>query len=152
MIHTLITSANFKRRLSALFLYNLMPALLLAPFNMPALTYASQPLTNTAGANAVGEINREGEQALIEGKNSLEKGDYEKSIALLSAAYEKLPLLGDYALLWRSRAYEGNGNLDKALEDLKTIKEQYKESPLVKKARLREINLLIKKNDPSVGG
>src|SRR5208283_2468086 len=76
---------------------------------------------------------------------------YEKSIILLTAAYEKLPLLGDYALLWRSKAYEGNGNPDRALEDLRTIKEKYKESPLVKKARLREIDLLRNKNDPSVG-
>jgi len=124
---------------------------LLAPFFTPALTSASEPLPNAAGADAVAEINHEGEQALIQGKNSMEKGDYEKSVPLLTAAYEKLPLLGDYALLWRSRAYEGQGNTDKALEDLKTIKEKYKESPLVKKARLREIDLLIKKNDPSVG-
>ena len=151
MIHTLITLANFNRRRSVLFFYCFLLAVLLAPGFMPVLTSASEPLTNAAGANAVAEINHEGAQALIEGKNSMEKGDYEKSIALLTAAYEKLPLLGDYALLWRSRAYEGNGNPDKALEDLKTIKEKYKESPLVKKARLREIDLLIKKNDPSVG-
>src|SRR5208282_125115 len=56
-----------------------------------------------------------------------------------------------YALLWRSRAYDGNGNPDKALNDLRTLKEKYKESPLVKKARLREIEILNKKNDPSVG-
>jgi soluble lytic murein transglycosylase len=125
-------------------------AVLLAPSLLPVLTFASGPLPKAAGAEAVTEINREGAQALITGRNIMEKGDYEKSIALLTAAYEKLPLLGDYALLWRSRAYEGNGNPDKALEDLRTIEEKYKESPLVKKARMREIDLLRKKNDPSV--
>ncbi len=151
MIHTLITLANFDRRRSVLFFYSFLLAVLLAPGFMPVVTSASEPLPNTAEADSVAEINHEGEQALIKGKNSVEKGDYEKSIALLTAAYEKLPLLGDYALLWRSSAYEGNGNPDKALEDLRTIKEKYKASPLVKKARLREIDLLRKKNDPSVG-
>jgi soluble lytic murein transglycosylase len=126
-------------------------AVLLAAGFMPVLTSASGPLPNAAESNAVGKMNHEGAQALISGKKSLEKGDYEKSIALLTAAYEKLPLLGDYALLWRSRAYEGNGNPDNALKDLMTIKEKYIESPLVKKARLKEIDLLRKKNDPSVG-
>ncbi|MGO9013778.1 MAG: transglycosylase SLT domain-containing protein [Dissulfurispiraceae bacterium] len=152
MTNTLITSASFNRRRSGLFFYSLLLAVLLVPCFMPVFTSASEQLTNTARANAVDEINRAGEQALIEGKNSMGKGDYQKSIALLTAAYEKLPLLGDYALLWRSRAYEGNGDRDKALEDLKTITEKYKESPLVKKARLIEIDLMIKKNDPSVGG
>src|SRR5208282_2450903 len=136
MTNTLITSASFNRRRSGLFFYSFLLAVLLGPCFMPVFTSASEPLTNAARANSVDEINRAGEQALIEGKNSMEKGDYQKSIVLLTAAYEKLPLLGDYALLWRSRAYEGQGNTDKALEDLKTIKEKYKESPLVKKARL----------------
>ncbi len=152
MIRTLITSANFNRRRSVLFFHSFLLAVLLGAGFMPVLTSASEPLPNSAEANSVAEMNHEGARALINGKNSMEKGDYEKSIALLTAAYEKLPLLGDYALLWRSRAYESNGNPDKALEDLRTIKEKYKESPLVKKARLREIDLLIKKNDPSVGG
>ncbi len=150
-MHTLITSANFNRLRSVLFFYSFLLAVLVAPGFMPALTSASEPLHDAAGTNAPPVTNREGAEALIGGKNSMERGDYEKSIALLTAAYEKLPLLGDYALLWRSRAYEGNGNPDKALEDLRTIEEKYKESPLVKKVRFREIDLLRKKNDPSMG-
>jgi len=91
-------------------------------------------------------------QSLLEGKNSIERCEYEKAITLLTAAYEKLPVLGDYALLWRSRAYEGMENSDKALEDLKSIKEKYTGSPLLKQARLKEMELLKKKGDPSVGG
>ncbi len=151
MIHTLIISATSDRRRPVLFFYSLLLAVLLAPGIMPVLTSASELLPDAAGANAAAEKNHDGAQALIKGKDSLERGDYEKSIALLTVAYEKLPLLGDYALLWRSRAFEGAGEPDKALEDLSTIKEKYKESPLVKKARLKEIDLLRKKNDPSVG-
>ncbi len=151
MIHTLITLANFNRQRSTPFFYSLLLALLLTPGLIPVLTYASEPLPPVAGAGTMAETNHDGAQALAEGRNSMEKGDYEKAIALLTAAYEKLPLLGDYALLWRSRSYDGNGNPDKALEDLRIIKEKYKESPLVRKARLREIDLLRKKKDPSVG-
>ena len=151
MIHTLITLANFNRQRSAPFFYSLLLALLLAPGFIPVLTYASEPLPPVAGSRTIAEINHDGARALAEGKNSMEKGDYEKAIALLTTAYEKLPLLGDYALLWRSRSYDGNGNPDKALEDLRIIKEKYKESPLIRKARLEEIALLRKKNDPSVG-
>jgi len=151
MIHILVTSANFNRLRSVLFFYSFLLGILLAPGFMPVSTLAAEPLPDMQAVSAAAEINHEGSQALIKGKNSMEKSDYEKSIALLTTAYEKLPLLGDYALLWRSMAYEGSGNPDKALEDLMTIKEKYKESPLVKEACLREIKLLIKKNDPSVG-
>lgn len=152
MTDTSITSENFSRRRSGPFFCSFLLVVILAPCFIPVFTFASETLTKPASANTVDQINHEGEQALIDGKNSMENGDYQKSIALLTAAYEKLPLLGDYALLWRSRAYEGNGDRDKAIEDLKTIRDKYKESPLVKKARLREIDLRIKKNDPSAGG
>ena len=151
-MHTLITSTNFNRRSPVRLLFSFfLLAVMLGPGLMPALIFAAGPLPNAAETNAATAINHEGAQALINGKNSIEKGDYEKSIALLTEAYEKLHLLGDYALLWRSMGYEGNGELDKALEDLRAIKEQYKDSPVVKKARIREIDLLRKKNDPTVG-
>ena len=87
---------------------------------------------------------------LLEGKTCLDKGNYEKAVTLLTASYEKLPVLGDYALLWRSKAYEGRGDMDKALADLRTLKEKYRESPLMKRARLGEIALLKKMKDPSL--
>ncbi|HEX8947869.1 MAG TPA: transglycosylase SLT domain-containing protein [Dissulfurispiraceae bacterium] len=87
---------------------------------------------------------------LREGKTSLDKGNFDKAATLLSSSYEKLPVLGDYALLWRSKAYEGRGDMDKALADLRTLKEKYRESPLLKKAKLREIALLKKMKDPSL--
>lgn len=84
---------------------------------------------------------------LLNGKNSLDKGDYESAISQLTTAYEKLPVLGDYALLWRARAYEDKGDMDRATADLRTIKERFKDSPLIKNVRIKEIELAKKKND-----
>ncbi|MBI3592635.1 MAG: tetratricopeptide repeat protein, partial [Nitrospirae bacterium] len=88
---------------------------------------------------------------LVSGKHALDAGEYDKAIAMLSVACEKFPLLGDYALLWRAKAYEGKGDTDKSLDDLRIIKEKYRESPLIKKVRLNEIELLRKKKDSGVG-
>lgn len=84
---------------------------------------------------------------LLNGKNSLDKGDYESAISQLTTAYEKLPVLGDYALLWRARAYEDRGDMDRAIADLRTVKERFKDSPLIKNVRIKEIELAKKKND-----
>lgn len=84
---------------------------------------------------------------LLNGKNSLDKGDYESAISQLTTAYEKLPVLGDYALLWRANAYEGKGDIDKAIADLRIVKERFKDSPLIKNVRIKEIELVKKKND-----
>jgi soluble lytic murein transglycosylase len=84
---------------------------------------------------------------LLNGKNSLDKGDYENAISQLTTAYEKLPVLGDYALLWRARAYEDRGDIDRAIADLRTIKERYKDSPLIKTVRIKEIELFQKKSE-----
>jgi soluble lytic murein transglycosylase len=85
---------------------------------------------------------------LSEGKKNLDVKNYEKAISQLTAAYEKLPVLGDYALLWRSKAHEGQGDIEKAIEDIRAVKEKYKDSPLIKNARVREIELSKKKNGP----
>ncbi len=84
---------------------------------------------------------------LLNGKNSLDKGDYENAISQLTTAYEKLPVLGDYALLWRAKAYDDSGDIDRAIADLKTVKERFKDSPLIKNVRIKEIELAKKKND-----
>ena len=84
---------------------------------------------------------------LLNGKNSLDKGDYENAISQLTTAYEKLPVLGDYALLWRARAYEDRGDIERAIADLRTVRERFKDSPLIKNVRIKEIELAKKKND-----
>ncbi len=87
---------------------------------------------------------------IAEGKTSFDKSDNETAIEKLTSAYEKVHVLGDYILLWRARAYEAKGDTDKALADIKTIKDRYKDSPVIKNARTKEIELLQKSNDPSL--
>lgn len=87
---------------------------------------------------------------LLEGKKSLDSGDSGKAAALLTESCEKLPILCDYALFWRAKAYEKAGEAAKAAEDLNTLTEKYKDSPLFKKAMLEKIEALKKRNDPSV--
>ena len=88
---------------------------------------------------------------LLSGKDSLDKGDYEDAISQLTTAYKKMPgLLDDYILMWRAEAYENRGDIVKALNDINEIKEKYKDSPLIKEVRLKEIKLLINKNNPGV--
>ncbi|MBF0505220.1 MAG: transglycosylase SLT domain-containing protein [Nitrospirae bacterium] len=137
MIHSWIISKNSDRLYRRLFCSFLLLFCLVPCFAPPFLS-ASEALPD-------------GAQSLLNGKRSLESSNYQKAIALLTAACEKLPVLGDYALQWRARAYEEEGNIDRSLADLRTLKERYKESPLIMKARLKEIELLEKKGDPSVG-
>ncbi|MEW5746734.1 MAG: transglycosylase SLT domain-containing protein [Nitrospirota bacterium] len=110
----------------------------------PLCAATESPKGGTAPASAA-----EPDHPLAAGKRSLDKGEYEKAIALLGAAYEKAPALGDYALLWRSSAYEKSEDTGRALADLKTIRERYKESPLLKQVRIREIELSRKRKDAS---
>lgn len=84
---------------------------------------------------------------LLSGKNSLDKGDHENAISQLTTAYEKLPVLGDYALLWRAKAYEDSGDIDRAIADLRTVKERFKDSPLIKNVRIKEIELLKQRSE-----
>lgn len=88
-------------------------------------------------------------QYLQLGKMSLDKGDLQTSIEQLTLSIEKLPILADYALFWRAIAYERSNDHDKALKDLQTIKERYKDSPLIKQVRLRELELIRLTNKDS---
>lgn len=81
----------------------------------------------------------DGKVLLKKGKVLLEKGNYEESISSLSAAVKEIPLLGDYALLWLSDAYHENGDYEESLKTVRILLKKYSHSPLVKKARFREI-------------
>lgn len=87
---------------------------------------------------------------LKEGIDALNKGDYKKAITQFNKAIADFDVISDYILLWRAKAYEGNGDIDKAIADLKTIKENYKDTPLIKNVRIKEIELMKKKNDPEL--
>ncbi|MEW6116121.1 MAG: transglycosylase SLT domain-containing protein [Nitrospirota bacterium] len=128
-----------KRSLISLFL-------ILAVLSSALITSAGPPKNSTVLKTP--EV--ESANPLVKGKQSLESGDFDSAVTYLSTAYEQFPLLGDYALLWRAQAYEKKGDPDKALSDMRLIKEKYKESPLIKNLKLKELELLVAKKDPSL--
>ena len=81
----------------------------------------------------------DGKEYLKKGKYELDKAKYEDAISSLSAAVKEYPLLADYALLWLSDAYHENGNHEESLNTLRSLIKKYPRSPLIKKARAREI-------------
>lgn len=81
-----------------------------------------------------------GKASLREGKRALDSGRYHDAISHLSRAGREFPLLGDYALFWLAEAHHGSGNHRESLNAIRTLLKDYSESPLVKKARSREIS------------
>lgn len=113
----------------------------------PAL--AAEPVKEEQAAASPADAKKGIASALLQGKLCLDRGEYEKAVPLLTSSYESLVILGDYALLWRAQAFEKMGNTDRALADLRTIREKYKDSCLLKNARTKEIELLRKKESGS---
>ncbi len=98
-------------------------------------------------ADAVDNQHPKGAQNLALGKMNLDRGEMQPAIDHLSQSIEALPLLADYALYWRAIAYERLKEHDRALKDLQRLKEQYKESPLIKNARIKELEILKKTSE-----
>ncbi|MDI6801886.1 MAG: lytic transglycosylase domain-containing protein [Thermodesulfovibrionales bacterium] len=116
----------------------------LAVFSLlsPTVTLASEDKPETISEELI--------SCLIAGKKNLDSGNYNPAIESLTKAYEKTSILSDYILFWRAQAYEKEDYADNALSDLMTIKEKYKNSPLIKNVRIKEIELLEKKNEPNI--
>ncbi len=85
------------------------------------------------------------------GKLLLDKKEYSKAIPEFSAAIEKLPLLADYGLLWRSMAYEGLSEASLALNDISAILSDHKTSPLIRTARKKEAELSLRLKRDNAG-
>jgi len=81
----------------------------------------------------------DGKALLKKGSEELEGKKYEDAIKSLSIAEKEFPLLGDYALLWLSETYHETGNHGEALKTIRSFLKKYPDSPLKKKARLREL-------------
>lgn len=73
------------------------------------------------------------------GIEGLDKGNYGRAIKKLRAANEKLPVIGDYALYYLSRAYQEKGKFEKSIATAQKLLEQYPASPTMQKARYVEI-------------
>ncbi|MDD1744313.1 MAG: tetratricopeptide repeat protein, partial [Candidatus Methanoperedens sp.] len=81
----------------------------------------------------------DGKAFLKQGRELLECRKYEDAIKSLSIAEKEFPLLGDYALLWLSDAYHETGNHAESLKSIRSLLKNYPDSPLIKKARSREL-------------
>jgi soluble lytic murein transglycosylase len=84
------------------------------------------------------------QSCVLSGKSSLETGDFDKALIYLTSAYDEMPWIGDYILYWRADAFAGKFETDRALEDLAAIRKEFPDSPLIKKVRMKEIELLGK--------
>ncbi len=92
----------------------------------------------------------DGKSSLKTGRLELESKKYQEAIRHLSAAEKEFPLLGDYALLWLSDAYHEAGNHSGSLSAVRVLLKKYPESPLLKKARIREIKEAEELRDENV--
>jgi soluble lytic murein transglycosylase len=80
-----------------------------------------------------------GKEYLGKGKKSLDEGDYRDAVFNLSLAVEEYSLLGDYALLWLADAYHAQDAHGKSLKTIRKLLDDYPRSPLIQRARIREI-------------
>ncbi len=78
---------------------------------------------------------------LIEGKNSLDSGEFQKAEEYLTKAMPEFKEIGDYIMLWRAKAYKNMRKYEEALNDLSEIRKYYPTSPILKEARKEEIEL-----------
>jgi len=87
-----------------------------------------------AGARA-----EDGKEYFKDGKSALDSGRCEEAVKKLSLAAQEFPLLGDYALLYLAEAYHNVGDRAKSLYAVRMLIKKYPESPLLRKARAKEI-------------
>jgi soluble lytic murein transglycosylase len=92
----------------------------------------------------------DGKAYFKQGKDELNSKRYEAAILSLSVAEKEFPLLGDYASLWLSDAYHEIGNHGEALKTIRTLLKKYPDSPLRKKARIREIEEAEKVSEENI--
>jgi len=81
------------------------------------------------------------ESLLIQGKQSLDAKDYDKAVIQLTGALAEVPVLADYVLLWRAQAHNAKGEPEKALSDLASLTKDHPDSPLLRRALRREIEI-----------
>ncbi|MBI4685463.1 MAG: transglycosylase SLT domain-containing protein [Nitrospirae bacterium] len=90
---------------------------------------------------------------LISAKNEFDSGRYAVASEHLKEAYKKLPVIGDYILLWLSTAHRELGNFDESNSTIKELLKHYPDSLLRKNARNLELKNIIgsKNNIPATG-
>jgi soluble lytic murein transglycosylase len=78
--------------------------------------------------------------ALInKGRQQLSEKEYAGAIESFGKALERYPAIGDYLLLWLAETHTQEGLHEESLATLRTLRERYPSSSLVKKVRAMEI-------------
>jgi len=91
----------------------------------------------------------DGKLFFIKGKRAFDTGKYAESIANMSEAYKRLPVVRDYILFYLSRAHSESGNISESDLSLKELLKDYPLSPLRKRARGLKIKNLIASGEMS---
>lgn len=89
---------------------------------------------------------------LAKGKAALDRGDHYIAAVLLTSALQLHPVVGDYALFWRARAYDARGEYSDALADLAELRNRYPVSLLVQRARKKEAEIALVVKSPLLPG
>lgn len=92
----------------------------------------------------------DGKTFLKIGKENLDHGEYKSAIENLLKAEKKFPLLGDYALLWLSDAYQKAGEHKKALDTIRNLINNYEHSVLLREARCRELKEALEVSEDGI--
>jgi len=108
--------------------YLLFVALLLFPFS----AYAEKPDGKTYFKNGI---------------TFFEEGNYKEAVENLTIAYEELPAIGDYILLYISKAHLIMGNTAESIKTIQTLLKRYPDSPVKGDAKSIEILNSLMSND-----
>lgn len=87
------------------------------------------------------------EKDLIAGVAAHRLEEWAEAAELLGRAAKELPLVADYTLFWQADAFYRAARHDEALETVKRLLRDWPESPLVRRARLLQADILFARSD-----
>ncbi len=88
-----------------------------------------------------------GQRDFLAGIAELKRKRYDEASNWLAKAAKSYPLLADYALYYQAESDSRSGRRNEAIAALKTLLKEYPESPLARRAHLREGDLLFDTDD-----
>src|SRR6185369_11853019 len=88
-----------------------------------------------------------GQRDFLAGIAEMKRKRYDEASNWLAKAAKSYPLLADYALYYQAESDSRSGRKAEAVAALKTLLKEYPESPLARRAQLREGDLLFDTDD-----
>lgn len=87
------------------------------------------------------------EKDLIAGVAAYRLEEWNEAAELLGKAAKELPLVADYTLFWQADAYYRAARHDEALETVKRLLRDWPDSPLVRRSRMLQADILFARNE-----